>query len=216
MANGQGTGRFTLIQQNDTHAQLDLHWELFWHNGEATYRRVGGYARAATVANTIKRETDAAILVDCGDAIHGSAPAMQTKGQAIVPVLNAMGVDLMTPGNWEYGFGPEVLQQRVAEMHFPVIACNLQHAANGERLFEPYVVRELGGVRVGFVGLTSPIIPHMSPHFAAGLRFPKCSARYPTVSPNCVSRKVWTWWWLSRILGSPRIPRSRTASPAST
>lgn len=42
----------------------------------------------------------------------------------------------------------------------------------GERLFEPSVVRDVRGVRVGLVGLTSPIIPKMSPHFAAGLRFP--------------------------------------------
>ena len=32
-------GKFTLIQQNDTHAQMELHWEGFWRNGELEYRR---------------------------------------------------------------------------------------------------------------------------------------------------------------------------------
>lgn len=166
------TGTLTLIQQNDTHAQLELHWEHFWHAGQAEYRRVGGLARAATVVRAIREETGAALLIDCGDAIHGTLPAMRTEGQAVVPALNALGVDLMTPGNWEYGFGPAALHARVAEMNFPMIACNLQDALSGERLFEPSLVREVGGVRVGFVGLTSPIIPKMSPRFASGLRFP--------------------------------------------
>ncbi len=69
-------------------------------------------------------------------------------------------------------------------MAFPVIACNLQDATSGERLFPPFILREIGGLRVGFVGLTSPIIPRMSPSFAAGLRFPAVRARLP----DCVTR----------------------------
>lgn len=166
------SGRFTLIQQNDIHAQLDLHWEHFWVNGGAEYRRVGGLARAAAVAQRIRKETGAAQLVDCGDAIHGTLPALRTDGSAVVPALNAEGVDLLVPGNWEYGFGSEVLRRRAAEMRFPVLAANLRDATSGEPIFPGTLVRELGGVRAGFVGLTSPIIPNMSPRFAEGLRFP--------------------------------------------
>lgn len=175
----KGTGRLTLIQQNDTHGQMELHPELFRRNGRAEFRKVGGLARAATVANAIKRETGAAMLIDCGDAIHGSLPAMHTQGKAIVPALNAMGVDLFTPGNWEYGFGPAVLWERVGEMQFSVLACNLENANTGKQPLAASVVRELGGVRVGFVGLTSPIIPQMSPEYAAGLRFPDARERLP-------------------------------------
>ena len=166
------SGRFTLIQQNDIHAQLEPHPEHFWRGGAAEYRPTGGLAAAATVVRRIRAEAPECVLVDCGDAIHGTLPAMRTEGAAIVPALNALGVDLMTPGNWEYGFGPAVLRTRMAEMRSAVIACNVEDAADGSPLFEPYDVRELGGVRVGFIGVTSPIIPRMSPRFAAGLRFP--------------------------------------------
>lgn len=168
---GDRSGRFTLIQQNDIHAQLEVHWELFRGDGREEYRRVGGIARAAAVAEAIKRETGAALLVDCGDAIHGTLPAMRTEGRVVVPALNAEGVDLFVPGNWEYGFGPDALRQRAAEMRFPVLAANLRDAGDGEPVFPGTLVREIGGVRVGFIGLTSPIIPRMSPRFAAGLRF---------------------------------------------
>lgn len=166
------SGRFTLIQQNDIHAQLDVHWELFKTGAGDEYRRVGSLARAAAVVNAIKREAGDALLVDCGDAIHGTLPAVRTQGRAIVPALNAEGIDLFVPGNWEYGFGPDALRARAAEMAFPVLAANLRAAGDGEPIFPGTQVRELGGVRVGFVGLTSPIIPSMSPRFAAGLRFP--------------------------------------------
>ena len=118
------SGRFTLIQQNDLHAQLEPHPEVFWRGGARAYRRAGGLAAAATVVRRIREEAGEAVLVDCGDAIHGTLPAMRTEGAAIVPPLNALGVELMTPGNWEYGFGPEVLRARMAELSGHVVACN--------------------------------------------------------------------------------------------
>ncbi len=180
------TGQFTLIQQNDTHAHLTLHWEHFWHNGKPEYRQAGGYARAATIVHQIKNETNGkCLLVDCGDTIHGTGPAMWTNGAAIVPALNAMGVDLMTPGNWEFGFGPEVLRDRVAEMKFPVIACNVERATTGEHEFPPSEVREIGGVRVGFIGITSPIVTQTMPKkFGEGLRF---SSGADTL-PRCIGK----------------------------
>lgn len=180
------TGQLTLLQQNDTHAYLELHWEHFWRNGRAEYRRAGGYARAATIAKRIRAEVGGACLfVDCGDTIHGTGPAQWTQGGAIVPALNAMGIGLMTPGNWEFGYGPAALRERVAEMAFPVIACNVQQAATGEQEFPPSAVIEVGGVRVGFVGITSPIVTQTMPKaFGRGLRFsdgrdtlPRCVAR---------------------------------------
>lgn len=165
--------RLTLIQQNDTHAQMEPHWEHFWRNGRPEYRRAGGYARAATIVRQIKEETDgSAILVDCGDTIHGTGPAQWTRGAAVVPALNAMGVELMTPGNWDFGFGPEVLRQRCAEMAFPLIASNVDDAESGEPLFAATEVREIGGLQVGFIGVTLPSIPDTMPAvFSAGLRF---------------------------------------------
>lgn len=176
----------TLIQQNDTHSYMELHWEHFWRNGRPEYRRAGGYARAATIVRQIRDETNGACLfVDCGDTIHGTGPAQWTKGAAIVPALNRMGVELMTPGNWEFGYGPAVLRERIAEMSFPTIACNVENAATGEKEFPPSEVREVGSVRVGFVGVTSPIVTETMPKkFGEGLRFtngtdtlPRCIAK---------------------------------------
>jgi 2',3'-cyclic-nucleotide 2'-phosphodiesterase (5'-nucleotidase family) len=180
----RASGRVTLIQQNDIHGQLEQHPELFREGGREVYRETGGLARAATVIAAVRGATGAALLADCGDALHGSGPAMRSQGEAIVPALNALGVTAMTPGNWEYGFGPAVLWQRAAEMEFPLLACNLQNAEDGEHVLPPYAVQEVGGLRVGLVGITSPIIPEMSPDYARNLRFPDVRAHLP----NCIHK----------------------------
>ncbi len=162
----------TLIQQNDIHAQLEAHWEYFWQAGQPLYRRTGGLARAATVVNQIREQTGGAcMLVDGGDAIHGTGPAQWTQGAAIVPALNALGVELMTPGNWEFGFGPDILRRRAAELAFPMLACNVFNATSGKLAFAPTAVRTIGGVPVGFAGVTTPIVTQQMPQpFGAGLR----------------------------------------------
>lgn len=168
-----GNTTLTFIQQNDTHAQCELHSELFWKQGAPAYRKAGGFARIATLARRIRAESPGgSILVDCGDEIHGTGPAQWTEGRAIVPMLRALGVDILTPGNWEFGFGPDALRERVAEMGFPVLAANVSDAASGKPAFAPTAVREFNGICVGFVGITSPIVTERMPkRFGRGLRF---------------------------------------------
>ena len=165
--------RLTLIQQNDIHGHVEPHWELRWRGGRPEPWRSGGAARIAAMANTIRAESrGACIHVDSGDAIHGTGAAQWTRGAAIVPVLNAMGIEVMTPGNWEFGYGPAVLEERIAEMAFPVVAANVTRAATGEPAFAPSVIHEAGNVRVAFIGVTSPIVATTMPQpFGAGLRF---------------------------------------------
>lgn len=165
--------RLTLVQQNDTHAHIAPHWELGWRNGTPHAWRAGGYAHIRAIADRIRREAgEACVHVDSGDAIHGTGPAQWTRGAAIVPALNAVGVELMTPGNWEFGFGPEVLRERVATLDFPVVACNVTRADTGKPEFAATDVREVGDVRVAFIGITSPIVSRTMPRaFGAGLRF---------------------------------------------
>lgn len=164
----------TVLLMADTHAALDVHPEIFFdHTGQPTFRPAGGYA---LLASAIRQERAAApsgaVLVNVGDTIHGSAVAEWTQGAGIVPVVNALGIDVFVPGNWEFAYGPDVFRQRMRELNHPVTAINLFDKASGDRLFAPSVVREVGGVKVGVVGLTSVIVgTSMAPAFSTGLRF---------------------------------------------
>lgn len=182
----QRSGRVTLLQQNDLHAHVEPHRELRWRGGRPEVWQAGGAARIGAIAAAVRAEVGGACVhVDSGDAIHGTGHAQWTDGASVVPVLNALGVELMTPGNWEFGFGPAVLRERMRELTFPVVACNVQRAADGEPEFAAPLVREVGGLRLGFLGITSPIVERTMPRaFGAGLRF----ADAEDVLPAAVAR----------------------------
>ena len=97
----------TVIQMNDSHAYFDLHQEMFWQGGRAVYRPTGGYARIATLVKQIRAENQGHVLFcDSGDTFHGTYPALKTQGEAMIPVLNALGLDAMT-AHWEFAYGPK-------------------------------------------------------------------------------------------------------------
>jgi 2',3'-cyclic-nucleotide 2'-phosphodiesterase (5'-nucleotidase family) len=161
-----------IIQLNDSHAYFDLHQELFWQGGDAVYRPSGGYARIATIVKQIRAEHQGQVLLcDCGDTFHGTYPALQTQGKAMIPVLNALGFDAMT-AHWEFAFGPENFKKRVAELNYPMLAINIYDQTTKELVFPPYIVEEIGGLRIGLIGVASNIIDKtMPPSFSKGIEF---------------------------------------------
>jgi len=162
----------SIIQMNDSHAYFELHQEIFWEGGQAVYRPAGGYARIAAIAKQIRAENLGSVLFcDCGDTLHGTYPALKTKGEAMVPVLNALGLDAMTV-HWEFAYGPEIFKKRAAELGFPILAINVYDQALKTRLFPPYIVKEVGGLRIGLVGIASNIIDKtMPPSYSEGIQF---------------------------------------------
>ncbi len=162
----------TVIQLNDSHAYFDLHQEMFWQGGQAVYRPAGGYARIATIVKRIRVESqERTLFCDCGDTLQGTYPAQSTQGEAMIPVLNSLGLDAMT-AHWEFAYGPETFKQRAAQLNYPMLAINIYDQATQERLFPPYSVKEIGGLRVGLVGIASNIVGKtMPPSFSEGVDF---------------------------------------------
>jgi len=167
-----GSKKLTIVQLNDSHAYFDLHQEMFWQGDQAVYRPAGGYARIATLIKQIRAESQERMLFcDCGDTLHGTYPALKTQGQAMIPILNALGLDAMT-AHWEFAYGPTTFKQRAAELNYPMLAINIYNQATKELLFPPYCVKEIGGLRIGLVGAASNIVDKtMPPSFSEGLHF---------------------------------------------
>ncbi|MFN3653364.1 MAG: bifunctional metallophosphatase/5'-nucleotidase [Armatimonadota bacterium] len=164
----------TVLHMSDTHAALDVHPEVFFDaKDQPTLRRAGGFALlAAAVQAERQARPGRTMLVNVGDTIHGSAVAEWTQGKAIVPIVNRLGIDVFVPGNWEYAYGPETFRKRMAELNHPVAAINLHDAQTGQRLYAPSVVKEIDGVRIGVVGITSVIVDKsMAPDYSRGLKF---------------------------------------------
>ncbi len=162
----------TIVQINDTHAYLKQHPELFWAGNRAEYRPAGGYARIATLLNQIRREKDPVLVFDCGDTIHGTYAAVETEGQALVPILQHLGFDAWT-AHWDFAYGPQRLLEVAAQLPYPLLAANCYDERSGQRVFDPYTIIEAGDLRVGVIGLAAYIVDKMMPDsFSEGVRLP--------------------------------------------
>ncbi len=106
------------------------------------------------VRETFEAEGDQTLLIDDGDAIQGEIYGTITKGEAIINLMNDLEYDVAIPGNHEFDYGMDQFMKLVDEADFPYISCNL--TKEDKLVFDPYVIKEVGGKRIGFVGVTTP------------------------------------------------------------
>ena len=115
----------------------------------------GGFAKLAAV---IKRERaeGPTFFVHSGDTLSPSLLSGIDKGEHIIAILNAMEVDIMTPGNHEFDFGKDIFHARIGEARFPVVTSNVREADGGQppNTADEMLVDE-GTVKIGFYGLTT-------------------------------------------------------------
>ncbi len=162
----------TIVQMNDTHAYFDIHQEMFWQGNHAEYRLAGGYARIATIVKQIRAESEGnCLFCDSGDTLHGTYPAVDTQGKAMIPILNALEIDAMS-AHWEFAFDPTTFNQRVAELNYPMLANNVFDKVTKKLVFPSYTIKEIGGLRIGLTGIASNIVDKtMPPSFSEGIYF---------------------------------------------
>jgi len=106
--------RITLIQLSDVHGNLIPHAGVIKNldGSERIVTRGGGVAKLKTLVNRIREDNPNSLLLSVGDSVHGTPEVLFTVGDAIMPALNAFGIDAYTPGNWEFGYGPAVFRHR--------------------------------------------------------------------------------------------------------
>lgn len=171
----RGRGQLTILHTADIHAQLETHDEFFWQGGKPVFKRRGGFATLRTMIDTLRRQNPGnTLLVDGGDCFQGSGVASLSMGRAIVPLVNAIGYDLVIPGNWEVVYGKETMIADLNAYTAKKVCANMFHAAGDGTtpIFPPYATFTLAGVKVGFIGYNDPLTPtRQSPAYSAGIRF---------------------------------------------
>jgi S-sulfosulfanyl-L-cysteine sulfohydrolase len=164
--------KLTIIQQNDTHGSLELHPELFWKENQPELRKIGGFPRIAKYIKNLRSQEENVLFLDGGDLFHGTLPLVASKGEAILPALEKMGLDGWVPGNWDFAYGKEQLSSLVKGLPFPSVACNVKDQETKDTFMEPYIIKELEDVKVGVIGLTYPYVDETMPEsFSKGLAF---------------------------------------------
>ena len=124
---------------SDVHCGIDQGW---------------GYAGLYAVKESLAADNHV-LLVDDGDAIQGEPIGTMTKGEAIIDIMNTVGYDVAIPGNHEFDYGMDQFLALTEKADFPYISCNFNKG--GELVFDPYVIKEIDGVKIAFVGVTTPL-----------------------------------------------------------
>ena len=111
------------------------------------------------------------IALDNGDTLHGTFPAVSTKGEALIDLLNKLGLDAWTI-HWDIVYGPNRLREITSRLEYPLLAINGYQEDSNELAFRPYIVVERGHLRVGIIGIAAYIIDKTFPkRFSDGLYF---------------------------------------------
>lgn len=183
---------------NDLHGNLESSNLVLPHPdpakpGQALRVAVGGAAHQAGLVQALRAGATHSVLVSSGDAI-GATPLVSALfwHESTVQVMNRMGVDIATLGNHEFDAGVTELQRilgggcREPKAGDPAVSCALgpyegakfpHISANivqpsGRPLVAPSVIREYGGIKVGFIGAVTTDMPSLVvPSGIAGLRF---------------------------------------------
>ena len=126
-------------------------------NKAAIEGKIGGMAHVATMIKMLKEEKPGKnMLLDAGDTWHGAGISLFDKGVSMVKIMNAIGYDVMTPGNWDFLYPKEQFLDLIDLADFPVIAYNLTDREWEEPVLEQYIIRKVGNLKIAVIGLTYP------------------------------------------------------------
>jgi 2',3'-cyclic-nucleotide 2'-phosphodiesterase (5'-nucleotidase family) len=164
--------QITILGTTDLHGNID---PIDYYTNKPDNR---GLAKIATLIKRIRKEQPNVLLVDSGDTIQGTPLESfhnRKNNKPIDPmmlVMNSLQYDAMTVGNHEYNFGLKVLEKARSEAKFPWLSSNTYDKAKQQPHYKPYIVKEVAGVKIGILGLTTPGIPNWdNPPNYAGLEF---------------------------------------------
>jgi len=157
------TYRLTIVHTNDHHGH-------FWPNSDGEY----GMAARKALVDQIRREVASqggySLLIDGGDVNSGVPESDLQEALPDFKAMNLLGYQAMAVGNHEFDKPLTVLKKQREVAQFPMLSANVYQ--NGQRLFDPYKVFDLGGLKVGVLGLTTEDTVRMvHPGHVRGLEF---------------------------------------------
>ena len=143
------TKKIIFIHTNDTHSQIEPTSKTSPKNPD-----MGGILRRKALIDSIKNVEKNVFLVDAGDCVQGTPYFNFFKGKPEIELMNALGYQIGTIGNHEFDNGVDALAQMYSHANFDIVNANydVSKTALASKV-KPYVIKEIDGVKVGFIGL---------------------------------------------------------------
>ena len=160
---GGGKSTITIAGTADLQGTMEPSAQKIDLGGDGQKRTVemGGVSRISTIFKNIKQENPASVFVSAGDDLMGRY-FHAFRGKAIFSLMSAAGYDLMVFGNHEFDKGSAVLAKALESATFTTICSDLSLPKIFEGRYRRWLIREMGGVKVGFFSLMTEGFPLMS------------------------------------------------------
>ncbi|MDO4535427.1 MAG: 5'-nucleotidase C-terminal domain-containing protein, partial [Clostridium perfringens] len=150
-----GTTTVTILGTTDLHGRF-LSYD--YATGEETD---GGLDKVATIVKSEREIDENLLLVDNGDAVQGNYNHLFVGGQnPMITAFNQIGYDSFSFGNHEFNQGLGEIENFMTNgttgSDLSFLCANLYK--DGERVYNPYVIKESNGVKVAIIGVVAPNI----------------------------------------------------------
>lgn len=146
----------TILSFSDYHS----HALPFWSEGRPEQ---GGIARAIAFLRAARAHPNT-LVVSGGDMLNKETPAWSDEfGCVEWPWLDGL-VDAMALGNHDLDYGAAAFEECRRGVRFPLLSANLRRADGTPYLAvdgKPYLVKQLGGVRIGLFALAGPDVQRL-------------------------------------------------------
>lgn len=139
-----------ILHTNDVHCGFEADDSTF------------GAADLAAYKARLESEGYDVILADAGDFVQGGVIGTLSNGEYPMQIMNELGYDVAIPGNHEFDFGMDNFLKLANEAKFPYISVNFTDLRTNEKPFSAYKIIEAGGLKIAFIGLTTPETPSSS------------------------------------------------------
>ena len=151
-----------LLGITDLHGHISRTTQTDRDTGQTSVEDPGAVTLACEVS-AARASNPNTLFVSAGDSVGGSAYVSSIlQDRPTIEALNAMSLDASAMGNHELDQGLTDLEDRILPAsNFPILAANVSGSAplaaegNGRGAF----IKEVGGVRVGFVGVVTDELP---------------------------------------------------------
>jgi len=143
--------KLTILHSNDLHGDFLAE--------KVDDKLIGGVSLLSGYVNKTRGEEANTIYCIAGDMFRGSVIDSQFRGISTIEIMNMMAPDVVAIGNHEtdYGIAHLLFLEKCAK--FPIINSNLHIRTNNARLFRPYHIVEIDGMKILFIGiLTADVI----------------------------------------------------------
>lgn len=161
LGNVHAADTLTIVHVNDTHSNL----APGGRRNSSVQGTLGGIARAATYIGRARAASPDLLVLHAGDMSIGDLFYQKYFGVAELRLMSALGFDAMTLGNHEFDLTPATLlsacKTAFAEgQSFAILSANTDLEAAEVAPLKQYVtasvVKNVGSMKIGIFGLTTP------------------------------------------------------------